>query len=716
MSKQERNMSGRLAAPVLTALLLGACASQPAPVSNAAQASAAAADKKPEFGQWGVETQYISPDIAPGDDFYRYVNKGWLDTATIPAGFPLNGSFIDLMLRTEQQVQAIIKDLKQQQAATGTPAQQIADMHASYVDMARRNALGSSMLMDEVNAVLAITDRREIARRMGATGHTSIANIGVLPDSDNPERYALIMQQGGLGLPGRDYYLKQEEPYAGLRAAYASYIEGVLTRANVPQARQKAAAILAFETALAQQHWTPAQARDAVRNHHPMSVQAPGFEGTVARQHSKTPAKDLVSYAPGFDWPAMLAESGYGDVTTIDVNTDTAIRGMAALFAKTPVETLRAYMAYHYLDNHAPLLSEEWENAHFDMFSRRLSGINEQRPLDVRAVQILNSTLGEQLGKVYVERHFPAESKAAIDKLVKFLRLAFHDRLTQVDWMDEATRQQALAKLDAITTKIGYPEKWHDYSSLVIRKDDLVGNMHRYHEWQMKDSRAKLDEPLRRWEWGMNPQDINAYFNPLGAEIVFPAAILQPPFFDPKADPAVNYGAIGMVIGHELGHGFDDQGSRYDGTGALRNWWGDEARRKFDLRTSELVRQYDQFSPLPGLNVKGRLTLGENIGDLGGMSIAWAAYQKLVAQDYQGKAPVIDGYTGNQRFFLGYGQLWRGLTTDGFLRNQVLTNPHSPNEYRVNGVLRNFTPWYETYKVGPEHKMYLPPEQRVSVW
>jgi putative endopeptidase len=684
-----------LAVPVLSG-----CSSKSATLHDGAVASVRTQPAaKAEFGQWGVQTQYVSPEIKPADDFYRYVNKGWLDTASIPAGFPFTGSFVDLMLRTELQVSAIISDLEKQHAAPGTPAQQIADMHASYMNMARRNALGSSMLQADVQAVLKIKSRSELARRMGRTDYSSIVSIGVLPDSANPQRYALLIAQGGLGLPGRDYYLKKEEPYAGFRAAYADYIAGVLMRAGVPDATSRAQAVLGFETLLAEKHWTPAQARDAIRNHYPMTV------------------SELMKFAPGFDWQAMLEESGFGDVAKIDVNNDTALRGIAAVFSGAPIDTLRSYTIFHYLDNFAPYLSEEWQSAHFDMHRRKLAGVAEQRPLDVRSVEFLNQTLGEQLGKLYVERYFPPESKASIDKLVKFLRLSFRQRLEKVEWMDEATRKEALAKLDALTTKIGYPEQWHDYSSLVIDRDDLVGNMRRFLAWRQRDDIAKLKEPVRKWEWGMNPQVINAYFNPLGAEIVFPAAILQPPFFDPKADPAVNFGAIGMVIGHEMGHGFDDQGSHYDGSGALRNWWGDQSRQHFEERANRLVDQYNQFSPLPGLNVKGRLTLGENIGDLGGMMIAWSGYQSFVAEEFSGnKAPVLDGYTGDQRFFLGYAQLWRGLYKDDFLRQQVLTNPHSPNEYRVNGVLRNFTPWYETYNVGPGDGMYLPPEQRVKIW
>ncbi len=662
--------------------------------------AAAVAGSPAEFGQWGVETRYITAEIAPGDDFYRHVNKGWLDTARIPAGFPMTGAFIDLTLRTERQVQAIIDDVKAQAAAPGKPAQQIADMHASYMDTARRNALGSSMLLPELGDILNAADRREIARRMGSIGYTSIVDAGVLQDSDRPNRYALTLGQGGLGLPGRDYYLKKGEPYAGFRAAYTGYIEGVFARAGVPDGKARATAILAFETALARAHWTPAMERDAVRNHHPMSV------------------RTLQRHAPGLDWPALLGAAGFGDVRQVDVRNDSAIRAIAALFARTPIDSLRAYTAFHYLDNQAPLLSDDWVDAHFDFYSRRLAGISEQRPLDKRALDFLNRTLGEPLGRLYAERHFSHDARAGIDRLVKCLRQAFRERLARVDWMDPRSRAAAVAKLDAIATKIGAPEQWHDYGTMRITRDDLVGNVREYERWMQQDARARLDEPVRKWEWdpAVMPQVINAYFNPNGAEVVLPAAILQAPFFDPAADPAVNFGAIGTVIGHELGHGFDDQGSRYDGTGALRNWWGARSRRNFERRTAKLVAQYNRYSPLPGLNVNGQLTLGENIGDLGGMMVAWSGYRTFVATEYRGEAPVIDSFSGNQRFFLGYAQLWRSLTTEAFLRQTMLTDPHSPDEFRVNGVLRNFGPWYDTFHISPANALYLAPEERVSIW
>lgn len=673
----------------------------PALMLAGAAAHADSAARGPAFGQWGVETRYIAPEIAPGDDFYRHVNKGWLDTATIPPGLPMNGAFVGLALSTERQVQAIVDAVLGQQAAVGTPVQQIADLHASYTDMARRNALGSRPLQAGLDAILKLTGRRDFARRMGEPGYGSVVGMGVDQDPGNPRRYVLSLSQSGIGLPGRDYYLKDEEPYIGFRSAYRDYIEGVFQRAGVGDGKARAEAVVAFETALAATHWTPEAQRDAVKTYHPMSVKA------------------LARYAPGFDWAAFLGAGGFDGVTRVNLGTDTAVKATAALFGKTPVDTLRAYTAFHYLDRRAPLLSQPWVDAHFDFYARRLGGIAVQRPLDKQALEFLaRPPVAEQMGRLYAERYFPSDSKAAADKLVRFLRAAFRERLARSEWMDAPTRKAAIAKLDAVTVKIGYPDKWHDFSTVRVACDDLLGNVMRYEAWAQRDARAMLDGPVRKWEWSAltMPQVINAYYSSAGNEIVFPAAILQPPFFDPKADPAVNYGAIGMVIGHELGHGFDDQGNRFDGRGALRNWWTEPARAAFELRAKQLVAQYDRYLPLPGLKLSGQLTLGENIGDLGGIAIAWSAYRKLVATDYAGQAPVVDGYTGDQRFFLGYAQLWRSQYNEGFLRRITLTDPHSPGEFRVNGVLRNFGPWYEAFDVKPGNALYLPPEARVSIW
>lgn len=651
-----------------------------------------------ELGDWGVQTQYIDTAIATGDDFYRHVNQGWLDSATIPAGYPMNGAFVDVTLRTQQQLRTLIDELAHTTAPEGSPEQQLADFYASYVDVERRNTLGMSMLMDEVGATMAADNRDAIVERMAVTGYDAVVGIGVGRDPGNPRQYRLNVAQGGLGLPGRDYYLAPSDAYADIRQAYLSYIEGVLRRGGLTEPAARAEAVLGFETSLAKAHWTPARAREALDNYHVMT------------------RDELAYYAPGFNWALFFRAGGYDDADPLVVNTDSAIRDTAALFAATPLDTLRAYTVFHYLDNYAPLLSQVWEDAHFDLYSRKLAGIDQPRTLDERALDVISQVLGEQLGQRYVERYFPPASKDEMEELVGFLKAAFRKRLQANDWMDAATRQAAFTKLDAFTTRIGYPDRWHDYSSMTIRPDDLVGNINAILEWKQDDSQAKLRESARQWEWEMTPQTVNAYYNPVANEIVFPAAILQPPFFDPDADPAVNFGTIGMVIGHEMSHGFDDQGSRYDDSGTLRNWWTPASRERFEEKAAALVKQFSAYTPLEGIHVNGQLTLGENIGDMGGIAVAWAAWQQYAEERYQGSPPVLDGYTGDERFFLGYAQLWRTQWLDGSLRQVLVTDPHSPGEFRVNGILRNFDPWYATFEVAPEAALYLTPRQRVSIW
>ena len=660
----------------------------PAPAPTSAQAS-----------HWGVEVNHIAKDVKPGDDFYRYVNKGWLDTAKIPQGFSGIESFTELALSTEKQVNGIIKEAVAKNAAHGTPEQQVADLYVSYVDIQRRNQRGFESLKGGLNDIKATKDRAEIASLMGRAGFYSPFLVFPTIDAKNPQRYILELDQSGLGLPNRDYYLNQKEPFIGHRSAYLSYIKGVFQRAGIDNAGQRAKAILDVETQIAKQQWSLTQLRDPVKTYHAMSVD------------------QLRTYAAGFDWTGFLKESGYGEVATLQLSSDTAIKGIAAVFAKTPVDTLRDYVAFHYLNNYAPMLSEEWENASFDLFSRRLEGIAQQRSLEDRAVQFVSASLGEEIGKLYVERYFPPESKAKTEEMIGFILQSMKAHLEQLDWMDEPTRKEALAKLASFGVQVGYPSQYHDYSAVNIAKDDLIGNVHQLQNWYRNDARAKLNEPVRKWEWGHQPQEVNAYYAPDMNQIVFLAAILHPPFFDPNADPAVNFGAIGAVIGHEIGHGFDDQGSQYDGTGKLRNWWTKQSSKRFKEKTNRLVAQYNNYSPIAGVRLNGQLTLGENIGDMGGVSLAFGAYQKYAAAKYpNGTPPVLDGFTGNQRFFLGYAQVWRSLMTDDRARLSALTDPHSPGEFRTNGIVRNFDPWYEAFGVSETNTLFLPKPKRISIW
>ncbi|MCW5724152.1 MAG: M13 family metallopeptidase [Maricaulaceae bacterium] len=681
------------------AALLAACnPATDAPPADVAAVDPFAAQGEAQLGDWGVETAHISETVAPGDDFFTYVNEGWLNTAEMPAGFSRFGAFTELFLEAEQRVNAIIQESGDAGAPAGDPRQQIGDLFSSYLDTDRIEALGLSPIQEQLDALLAMDSHEDVARWMARPGTSSLMGLYVGQDSGNPQRYLVHLSQSGLGLPNKDYYERDDEPFPSHRAAYADYIAATLARAGVDDAEQRGRDVLELETRIAANHWTREQQRDRVANYNLMT------------------RDELEAFAPAFPWAAFFEERDVAGIEEVVVNANTAVQANADLFAETPVETWRSYMAFHWINNHAGLLPEVYERANWEFFSHRLNGVAEQRPRDLRAIQFVNGRLGELIGQVYVERHFPPEYRDMMMELVEYLRRAFAERLSTLDWMDDETRAEAQAKLEAFLPKIGYPDRWRDYTSVAITTDDLVGNIRRLGEWSWADSVSRLNEPRREWEWFMSPQTVNAYYSPANNEIVFPAAILQPPFFDPFADPAVNFGAIGGVIGHEMGHGFDDQGSRSDAHGVLRNWWTEYSREQFEARTSTLVAQYSSFEPLPGMNLRGAVGLGENIGDLGGLSIAMHAYQMYLNDHHGGEAPVLDGFTGEQRLFLAWGQVWRNLQTEEALRAQIIQGPHSPAMYRVNGVVRNIDAWYEAFGVGPEHELYLPPEDRVSIW
>lgn len=651
-------------------------------------------DPRPLLGHWGIETRYLSRTVAPGDDFFRYVNEGWLSSMSLPQGFPRMDSFLEVALRTEQQLQAIITQVDDREVG----GQQIRALYQSYMDAERVERLGLTPIRAELRSILQLSNHSEVARWMATPMQHAIVKISVQLDARHPDRHVLALRQTGLGLPDRAYYLDDSAVYTSIRHDYARYIEDTLKRAGIEWAGQRAADIVEFETQLAKAHWSAEALRDRIKNYRPMSQQ------------------QLISFAPGFDWAAFFLESDLHHQPRLIVESDSALRASASLIGQTPLDTLRSYLLFHYLDNHAPLLSREFADAHFAFYSTRLSGIEEMRPRELRAQRLINNSLGEVLGRLYVQRYFPEAHKVELQKYIGYIREAFHERLQQSPWMDAATRAEALAKLEGFSAKLGYPDRWRDFSGLQIRSTDLVGNQHRILAWHWQDALSKLNQPRRAWEWSMDPQEVNAYYSSTRNEIVFPAAILQPPFFDPAADPAVNFAAIGAVIGHEIGHGFDDQGSLSDGDGRLRDWWTAASRREFEQRTAALIKQYGSYQALEGLNVNGQLTLGENIGDLGGLSTAYAAYRNYVAQELGGEVPVLDGFTGDQRFFMSWAQQWRSKQTDSHLRNHVLTRPHSPQRFRVNGVLRNMDAWYEAFGVTEAHELYLPPAERVRIW
>ena len=670
------------------------------PAETAAQQaeSTVQAESAASIGKWGVDASEISESIAPGDDFFTYVNAGWLERSEIPVGFSRFGAFTELSLEAEERVAEIISDSSEADAEAGDPRQQIGAMHAAYMDTDRIDALGLEPIREELDQLLDLESHEAVARWMARPGTASIAGVYVSLDAGNPERYLVHLGQSGLGLPDKDYYERDDEPFPAHRAAYVDYIEATFERAGINNARARAKRIMALEMKIAGAHWTRVQRRDREANYNPMR------------------AAELQEFAPGFAWDAFLDERELGTIEEVVVATDSAVERLAAIFAETPVDAWADYQAFHWINNHAPLLSAPYARAHFELFSKRLNGVEEQRPREKEAVQFVSSRLREQVGKVYVDRHFPPEYRAQMLDLVGYLSRAFDQRLNDLGWMDDETRAEALAKLEAFTPKVGYPDRWHDYSSVEISADELIGNTRRLQEWQWQDSLAKLEEPARDWEWFMSPQMVNAYYSSTQNEIVFPAGILQPPFFDPHADPAVNFGGIGAVIGHEMGHGFDDQGSKSDANGVLRNWWTEASRADFDKLTAELVEQYSGFEAIPGMNINGELTLGENIGDLGGLAIAYHAYHMYLDEHHGGEAPVLDGYSGDQRFFMSWAQVWRNLQTEESRRARLINDSHSPPDYRVNGIVRNMDAWYEAFDVGSDDELWLPPAQRLSIW
>lgn len=679
--------------------LLAACAPATENTANdtSSQTDASAVTGTPALGSWGIETRYISETIAPGDDFFRYVNQGWLDTTEIPAGFSNFGSFSELGLHSEERIDTIIADVTASENAAGSVEQQVGDLYASYMNTDHLNELGLSPARPGLDQIAAAQGYDDIIDLFGASGFDSLFGAGVGRDAGNPDTYVVYIRQSGLGMPDRDYYLTDDERFTAYRAAYLDYMTDVFGMLGEEDGAQRAQAVLDMETAIAGIHWTRAESRNRVASYNPMTLE------------------ELETYAPGFDWTRFMAALDFADQDHVVVSQNTAIQSLAQLFQEIPVETWKDYLTLHYMSSNSNELDEAFYERSFDFWSRTLSGTEEPRARDRRAIQYVNGPLGQAVGRIYVERYFPAENKQQMEDLVGYLRTALADRIETLEWMDDETRAEALDKLAKFTPKIAYPDQWPDFSSIEIRPDDLFGNSQRIAAWYRADSRARLHGPIREWEWGMSPQTVNAYYSSTANEIVFPAAILQGPFFDPNADPAVNFGGIGAVIGHEMGHGFDDQGSQSDGDGLLRNWWTDASREQFDARTDRIVAQYEEFSPVEGMNVNGRLTLGENIGDIGGLSMAYRAYH-MYLDAHGGEAPVIDGFTGDQRFFMAWAQVWRRLYTEDNLVARITTDPHSPSEYRTNGVVRNMDVWYAAFGVTEDNALYLPPEERVSVW
>jgi putative endopeptidase len=650
---------------------------------------------QPQFPPWGFDLSGRDTSVSPGTDFYAYANGDYVKKLVIPPDRSRYGAFDKLQELSESRLHAILEAAAHDRNATGEEAK-IGAFYRAFMDEKRADALGAKPLAPELRAIRQASSRSQIAALMGRapeTFYASFFDIDAQVDEKDPDHYAVYVGQSGLGLPDRDYYLAPD--FAAKKAKYQDYVAKILALARWPNAAAEAKAIVALETRIAEVSWTRAERRDPTKTYNPMSQ------------------AQLAAAAPGFDWTAFFRGADVGSAKQVVVAENTAFPKIAAIFASTPLKTLKAWEAFHVTDSAASFLSAPFVEARFDFRNKTLSGQQEQRPRWKRAVGLLDADIGEAVGKVYVAKYFPPESKAKMEALVTNVQKSLAARIERVSWMSDATKARALKKLSMLTVKIGYPVKWRDYSRLSISAHDLAGDVERASAFEWRRKINRLNQPVDKTEWEMTPQTVNAYYNPTRNEIVFPAAILQPPFFDPNADPAVNYGGIGGVIGHEMTHGFDDEGRHFDGTGRLADWWAPEDDAKFVAQTKRLGEQYSAFEPIAGAHVKGDQTMGENIADLGGLLLGLDAYHlSLNGQP----APVLDGLTGDQRVFLGWAQVWRGAIRPDALRQQLVSDVHSPEIDRVNGVVRNIDAWYDAWGVKSGDPLYVAPDQRVRIW
>lgn len=653
----------------------------------------------------------LNAEVRPQDDFFRHVNGMWLDDTEIPADQASTGSFMDLHNLSEARVRAIVEELAAKDG-NSEESQKIADLYTSFMDEARINGLGAGPLQTDLDELAQAQDKAEllvVMAKLASEGVDIPFGWEVDADRNNPSQYITWLFQSGIGLPDEAFYRSPE--YAEILEAYKAFIPvlySLATEADDATAQQAAQTILEVETAIASHHFTVVESRDAEATNNVMS------------------REDFIASAPGFDWEAALNALGFTPEKTPSflVYTPKALTGFARVWEDTDIDALRTYLMWHVIISRAPYLSNDIAQANFNFYGKVLSGQEEMRDRWKRGVSLVDGVLGEAVGKEYVARHFPSSYKEQMEQLVEDLLSAYHESISDLEWMTDETRAKALEKLSTFVTKIAYPDKWKDYSALEINPEDLVGNIRAAARFSLDFELSKLGNPVDRSEWHMYPQTVNAYYNPVANEIVFPAAILQPPFFDPQADSAWNYGGIGAVIGHEIGHGFDDQGSKYDGEGRLNNWWTDSDREEFEARTKALVDQYDAYVPAQlgeqsPHHVQGALTLGENIGDLGGLTIALKAY--AIAMKREGfesvdDAPVIEGYTGVQRVLLSYARIWQEKRRDQLMIQRVATDPHSPAEFRCNGVVKNVDAFACEFDVQPGDDLYLPPEERVHIW
>lgn len=647
----------------------------------------------------GINLENMNKDVRPQDNFYQYVNGDWVNKTQIPADKTAIGAFYQLRDNADDDVKVIIESLAaKEHLVAGSDEQKVGDLFKSYMDQTTRNQLGLTPIESILTEITNIKNTSQLIEFFGknqSKGITSPMYIYINVDAKSSSEYAAHIWQGGLALPDRDYYINDDDRFKTIRSEYLTHIENIYKIAGLADGANAAKVILDIETQMANVHWTKVQSRDSVK------------------RYNKFATEELTSLTRNIDWQTYLKAQGVNSQEHIIINQPEFIQGFGEILTNTSLSDWQTYLTFHTISSYASYLTEEIDNENFDFFSKKLNGLQEQKAQWKRGVKLVNSVLGEVIGKVYVSKHFAPEAKSRMSSLVENLRTAYGKSIDELTWMSDETKIQAHKKLAVFKPKIGYPDQWEDYSDLAIKSNDLIGNIISAGLLEHKKEVAKLGGPIHTWEWGMTPQTVNAYYNPTVNEIVFPAAILQPPFFNMTADDAVNYGGIGAVIGHEMGHGFDDQGSRYDDKGNLRDWWTKQDLAEFTRRGENLVAQYSNYEVLDGLHINGELTLGENIGDLSGLTIAYKAYKASL----NGKeASIIDGLTGDQRFFLGFTQIWRSKKVEKTLRNNIATDPHSPGEYRAIGALSNMDEFYKAYNVQPGDAMYIEPEKRVRIW
>ncbi|MCW8193582.1 peptidase M13 [Proteobacteria bacterium 005FR1] len=686
----------RLAPLLIVGTLLGLTA-----CDQSGQHMAAVSTIAPENAEKssGVRLDYMDTSIDPAENFFRYANGTWLKNTEIPADKARYGAFTILGDKASEDVKAIVlAAAESENAKQGSEAQQIGDFYRSFMDTQAIEARGTEPLKPLLAEIDAVENHQDLSRLFAEAnrkGITTPLSFYIDNDEKKPDEYIPYFSHSGLGLPDRDYYLKDDERSKQLREDYRQHIATMFELAGQKNGKQAADTVMAIENAIAQRHWPRAQLRDREKTYNKFAV------------------TDLANQNKTWSWDEYIKAGGLDKAGQVIVATPDYFRDLDSLLNEFSIAQWQDYLTWHTISNYASLLPKALDEENFNFYGTKLSGVQAQEERWKRAVNLLNGMLGDPVGKLYVEKHFSPAAKERMVELVENLREAYRESILGLEWMTEETKKKAIDKLEKFRPKIGYPDKWRDYSSLSIKADDLFGNYQRASEYEYAREVNKLGKPVDRDEWFMTPQTVNAYYNPGMNEIVFPAAILQPPFFNTEADDAINYGAIGAVIGHEMGHGFDDQGAKSDGDGLLQNWWTEQDLSEFERRTKQLVEQYNGYTVLDGLHLNGELTQGENIGDLGGLTVAHKAYQLSLDGE---EAPVLDGFTGDQRFFLGWGQVWANKYRDEELRRRIMTDPHAPPRFRVNGVLRNMPTFYEAFGVESGDWMYLPPQERVKIW